>query len=277
MADVSDAKILNVSTDEYHVLPGFSATVAKELIARSPAHARARAGKVPSKTLDRGTIIHRLVLGKGEDYEVIQHSNWMTKDAKQKRDEARVRGLVPVLAHELEDYCMAAESIRVQFAERAIVLDGESELAITWTEPTEFGDVVCKGMLDHVWLNSGMILDLKITEDAAPSAVERTSENLGYAIQAAAYTRALTSLDPALAGRVGFAFAFCEPDDPHAVNLSEPDGVFQEIGLRRWLRAVRTWAECTKNNHWPSYGTTVNPITAPTWALAREGYTTDER
>ncbi|MGE0206123.1 MAG: PD-(D/E)XK nuclease-like domain-containing protein [Hyphomicrobiaceae bacterium] len=271
------ARILDVSPDEYHALPAFSSTVAKELIARSPLHARCMVGKAPSKLLDRGSVIHRLVLGKGADYEVIQHGDWRTNAAKAARDSARSRGLVPVLAHEFEDYNIAAEHIRIQLAERDIVLDGRSEFAITWTEQTEFGPVECKGMLDHCWPDIGVILDLKITENASPSSVERTSENLGYAIQAAAYSRALVALDPDLQGRVAFAFAFCEPDEPYALNLSEPDGIFQEIGERRWLRAVREWAKCTAENKWPSYGTTTNPLTAPAWALAREGYTADER
>lgn len=271
------ARILNVSPDEYHALPGFSSSVAKTLVSRSALHAKSEIGKKPTKGMDRGSIIHRLVLGKGKDYEVVQHANWMTKDAKAQRDAARARDLVPVLAHDFEDYCIAAEKIRVQLADRGIDLDGESELAIEWTEQTIHGPVLCKGMLDHCWPDRGLILDLKVTENAAPSAIERTAENLGYAIQWAAYTRALVALNPDLAGRVGFAFAFCEPDDPWAVNLSEPDGVFQQLGTQRWMRAVTAWAECSKKDHWPSYGTAINPITAPSWALAREGYTADER
>jgi hypothetical protein len=271
------ARILNISLDEYFEHPAFSASVAKTLISRSPLHAKVAASEKPSKILDRGTSIHRLVLGKGKDFAVIQHSDWRTKDAQAQRDAARAQGLIPVLAHEFEDYCNAAESIRVQLADRKLVLDGESELAIEWEEQTPHGPVLCKGMLDHVWLDTGIILDLKVTENAAPSSVERTSENLNYAIQHAAYTRALTALEPDLAGRVAFAFAFCEPEPPHAINLCEPDGIFRELGERRWVRAVHTWAECTKTNHWPGYGPAVNPLTSPSWALAREGYAPDER
>ena len=271
------ARILDISPDEYHALPGLSSTIAKTLLARSPAHAKAAVGKKPTKGMDRGTIIHRLLLGKGKDYQVVQHENWTTKDAKTKRDEARALGLVPVLAHDLEDYCTAAEAIRVQLADRDVILDGASELAIQWEEQTKHGVVQCRGMLDHCWLDAGLILDLKITEDAAPSAIERTAENFGYAIQAAAYTRALTALDPTLAGRVKFLFAFCEPDAPYAINMTTPDGVFREIGERRWQRAVDSWAECQARGVWPTYGTDVNPISSPSWALAREGYSTDER
>jgi len=270
------ARILNVSPDEYHALPGFSSTVAKELIARSPLHAKAMVGKKPTKAMDRGSIIHRLVLGKGADYEVLEFKDYKTKAAQEARDSARARGFVPVLTEDHDEYVLTSIAIRYQLREHGIELNGCSELAIEWTEETEHGSVTCKGMLDHCWLETGIILDLKITENAAPSAVERTSENLGYAIQCAAYSRALAALVPDLTGRVGFGFAFCEPDPPYAINLSEPDGIFQEIGQQRWLRAVRTWAECKRFDRWPAYGTGVNPITAPAWALAREGFSSSE-
>jgi hypothetical protein len=271
------AQLINCTPDEYHAIQAFSSSVAKTLIAKSPAHARAEWRKKVTPAMERGDIIHRLVLGKGKDYEVVNAKDWRTNKAKEDRDAIRAKGKVAVLVDDLEKHHIAAERIRVQLAERNIVLDGSSEQAITWTERTEFGDVPCKALLDHVWLDVGMILDLKVTEDASPNSVERTSENLGYAIQSTAYTRALVNLDPDLTGRVAFAFAFCEAEDPWAVNLSEPDGIFRELGERRWLRAVREWARCTKEDSWPSYGSAVNPITAPSWALAREGYTTDER
>ena len=271
------AELLDITPDEYHALDAFSSSIAKVLIARSPGHARAGYRKVPTKALERGDIIHRLLLGKGKDYHVVHAADWRTKNAQQQRDEARAQGLVPVLHDDFEGYNVAAESIRCQLADRGIILDGRSEQPIAWTEHTKFGDVLCRGMFDHVWPEQGVILDLKVTADASPSAVERTSENLGYAIQHAAYTRALTALDPDLAGRVAFAFVFCEAEEPYAVNVCEPDGVFRELGERRWLRAVNTWARCLRDNHWPTYGTAVNPISAPTWALAREGYSADER
>lgn len=264
------ARILEVSADEYHQRDEFSSSLAKTTLKQSPLHARAAIGKRPTKGMDRGSIIHRLVLGKGKDYEVIQHANFTTKDAKRDRDAARAKGLVPVIAHDFEDYNKAAESIRVQLADRGYVLDGDSELAITWDEETPHGIVACRCMLDHVWLKTGVILDLKITEDAAPGAIERNAENMGYPIQSTAYTRALAALDPSLAGRVKFLFAFCEPDEPHAINIVQPDGVFREIGERRWERAVNTWGECLKNNRFPAYGDTVNQLSSPPWALSRE-------
>jgi hypothetical protein len=267
---VSSARILDVSPEAYFDLPHFSASTAKVLIAKSPAHARAENKRKPTKALDAGNVIHRLVLGKGRDYQVIDADDWRTNAAKAKRDEARDLGLIPVLTADFDRYVVAADRITAQLADRDIVLDGASELAFEWTESTSLGPVACRGMMDHVWLERGVILDLKITADASPSGVERTAENFGYAIQSAAYTSGLSKLRPDLAGRIKFIFAFAESEEPFALNLREPDGVFRELGERRWRRAVTTWARCTANNEWPAYD--AGPISPPPWALAREEF-----
>lgn len=272
------AQLLNVTADEYHAIEAFSSSTAKVVLARSPGHARIGMKKKPTKAMEGGDIVHRLLLGKGKEFEPIQHGDYKTKAAQEKRDAARKAGLVPVLAHELEEYAVAAEAIRVQLADRGIILDGLSEQAITWVEKTKHGDVLCKGMLDHVWPDIGIVLDVKTTHDVSQAVIEKTAENFNYAIQSAAYTRALVALDPDLAGRVAFSFIFAETAEPYAVNVTEPDGPFQELGLRRWLRAVNIWAECQATGKWPTvYGANVNPLSPPSWALAREGFTADER
>ena len=148
---------------------------------------------------------------------------------------------------------------------------------MTWQEETEHGPVDCRGMIDHLWPDSGTQLDLKITEDASPGALERTAENFGYGIQEAAYRRGYEKVRPDLAGRVRMVFAFVEVGDVFAMNIVHSDGVFRELGERRWMRAVNTWGDCIKRNHWPAYQTGFGQLTAPTWALSREGYSFDER
>lgn len=266
------ARLLDITPDEYHQLDHLSSSLAKTVIAQSPLHAKAAIGKKPTKLMDRGSIIHRLVLGKGADYVVVTAKDWKTKSAQEQRDAARAKNLVPVLHDDLEDFNTAAEKIRIGLADRGIMLDGVSEQAVEWDEPSPFGPVRCRAMFDHVWLDTGRILDLKVTEDASPGRIEKSAENMRYGVQSAAYTRAMTALRPELAGRVKFLFAFCEPDEPHAMNLTEPDGMFRELGEQRWLRAVRTWGECIKNDTWPAYGNAINHLTAPGWALAQEGF-----
>lgn len=271
-----NARILRIDPEKYHQLPGLSSTIAKVLVERSPLHAWSAhpllggKGKKPTKEMDFGKVVHRIVLGKGAAFEPLDFDDFKTKAARTARDESRAKGKVPVLVCDLERAVEAAAKIINNLRDRGIELDGESELAITWTEQTEHGPVDCRCMFDHVWIGHGRILDLKITGNAAPTFVERNAENMGYAIQEAAYRRALTVLEPGLAGRIDFLFAFCENDEPYALNLSRGDGLFRELGEKRWLRAVNEWARCVKENRWPGYGSGVNPLSPPMWAFKRE-------
>lgn len=271
-----NAEILDITPDEYHALPHFSSSMAKTLISRSPRHAREIRGKPPTKEMDFGTVGHRLVLGKGKDYAVLPFDDWRTKAAKESREAARAEGLVPIKHDDFTRAEQLAGTVRTELLARGLELDGESEIAITWEEQTEHGVVLCKAMLDHAWLDAGRILDLKFTENAAPFAIERNAESLGYAIQRAAYVRAITQLRPSLAGKVDFLFAFCETESPFAVNLTRPDGMFREIGDKRWARALATWARCLAENDWPAYGAGVNQLSAPPWALRNEEFAADD-
>ena len=275
------ANLLSIDPDDYHSLHGLSASTAKTIVAQSPLHAwhqhgaYGAAGKKPTKLMDRGNVIHSLVLGKGKAFRVIDHDSWRTNASKDARDEARAAKLIPILREDYDDAEMATVEIMKELSDRGVVLDGVSEQAIAWTEDSESGPVACRGMMDHLRMDAGQIVDLKIVSSADPTSVERSAESFGYAIQAAAYQRALVQMRPELAGRTRFLFLFCEATPPYAMNVCEPDGVFAEIGERRWLRAVEIWGRCIKRNEWPGYGKTVNRLSAPPWALAREGYSQD--
>jgi len=273
------AALLDVSPDAYHERPAFSSSLAKVVLSRSPLHAKQGYRKVPTKQMDRGSAAHTFLLGKGKRIACLPYKDWRTDAAKASREKTRAEDMVPLLHSDYTEAEELAKKIRERLKEEhqkdprvPAELDGVSEQAMEWHEETASGPVLCKGMMDHVWLDRGLILDLKIVEDASPSAIERSAENLGYAIQSTAYTRGLSQARPALAGRVKFLFLFVEWDEPYAMNLVEPDGVFREIGERRWLRAVETWGRCLATDTWPAYGSGINRISPPPWALSREDY-----
>ncbi len=304
------ARILDVTPHDYHRLPQFSATLAKVLINQCPSKARdAYERKLEAieaedesedglsddqqKRRDNGTIQHALVLGKGEERIKIiptamlaKNGSYGTADSKAARDAARAAGLVPVKEPEMEIHERVASAIKARISDAGHTLDGTSELAIAWTERTSHGDVECRAMLDHVVMwgaipgnlegagaPGAIIYDLKIVGDAHPDRCERTAENLGYAIQAAAYTRALTALYPVLGGRIEFRFLFVESRRPYLLWDPTLDGITSEIGERRWLRAVNAWASGLATGRWTDYRTPDRTtLRTPIWALRAEGY-----
>lgn len=314
MTALPPARILDVTPDEYHRLPGFSASLAKINIARSTAHAKDaydrkleqialdddsedEVDEQKQKQLDRGNILHALVLGIGKRIEVIPSSilakngSYGTVESKARRDAARAAGRVPVKEPDMETHERVASAVKARIAAAGHVLNGRSELAIEWWESTPDGPVQCRCMMDHavtwgldpcppdVMIPIGAtIFDLKMVADAHPERCMRTAEGFGYAIQAAAYTRALNALLPRLQGRIHFQFLFCEGKRPYA--LWDPErlsGAFRELGERRWLRSVREWASLQATGQAPSYREMGHDeITAPMWTLRNEGFQPEE-
>lgn len=309
------ARIIDCTPDEYHRLPGFSASLAKLVIARSAAHAKDaydrkleqialddeseedEVDEKKQKQLDRGNILHALVLGIGKRIEVIpsailaKNGSYGTAESKARRDAARVAGRVPVKEPDMPIHERTASAVRARLLDADHVLDGRSEMAIGWEEPTPHGQVLCRAMLDHVvtWgldaisspgagAPGAIIYELKMVADAHPERCMRTAENLGYAIAACAYERALTALYPQLGGRIHFQFLFCEGSRPYAIwDPPRLSGAFREIGERRWLRAVRDWAALLDTGRASSYREMGHDeITAPMWTLRNEGFQPEE-
>jgi hypothetical protein len=314
VSDLPPARLLEVTPSEYHRLPGFSASLAKILIGRSAAHAvdaHARRieqiaaedesdGEEDDKVkeqkqtqLDRGNILHALVLGKGgERIEIIptdllsgKNLSYSSAAAKDARDAARKAGKIPVKEPKMAGYLATAGAIKERISSAGHVLDGQSEFAVEWHEATPHRPVRCKGMMDHVDLEvfgglypGAVIYDLKIVADAHPERCMRNAEGFGYALQAAAYTRALGALFPKLRGRIDFRLLFVEPYRPYAMwDPERMSGAFRELGERRWLRAVHTWAEIQATGKTQTYREMGHDeITAPMWTLRNEGFTPED-
>jgi hypothetical protein len=312
LTDLPPARILDVSPEEYHKLPGFSASLAKIAIARSVLHAKDAYDRKreqialedesddevsddKQKRLDYGSILHALVLGIGKRIEVIpstllsKSGSYGTAAAKEARDAARASGRIPVKEPDMEKHERVGDAIRSRLATAGHILDGRSEFAIEWHEATPHGPVQCRAMLDHfiAWgLDprdetgpvGAIIDDLKMVCDAHPERCQRTAENLHYAIQAAAYQRALAALYPRLGGRIKFQFLFCETSRPYALwDPPRMSGAFHEIGERRWIRARNAWADVLATGKAPSYREMGHDeITAPMYTLRNEGFTPEE-
>lgn len=316
--ELPPARILECSPEEYHSLPGLSASLARTVIARSAMHAKDAYDRkierladdddsdgeddMPAEKrdrLDRGNILHALVLGIGKRVDEIptdmlaKNGAVSTAAAKAFVEESRRAGRIPVKPAKLEIHRQIANSMKARIAASGHILDGRSELAIEWWERTPHGPVQCRGMMDHVvmWGQDGdpipeefgsspgaIIYDLKTVPDAHPEKCQRTAENLGYAIAACAYQRAIAALYPRLAGRTRFQFLFCETARPYAIwDPPHVSGAFAEIGERRWIRARNEWAELLATGRALSYRERGHlEITAPTWTLKQEGYAPEE-
>lgn len=283
-----EPKLLDIPPEQYHAddvglgQPTLSSSIATTLLTRSPLHAWAehpRLGAIPRKPTDemeQGTLIHAMLLGKGAELDVLKHDNYRTKDAQTARDEAREAGRVPVLEREYDELTEIVGHLHARLSDAGVILRGTPEATIVWGEKTARHPepVPCRRMIDMLDLDNGVVLELKTISSADERTCNRTAVALGYDISMAATLSAVGQLEPGLAGRLVYKHVFIEkaPSNekprfkpPYPVVVRDFDGAFEELGMRRWERAVALWEDCLTKDDWPCYPAT--PLTAPVWAL----------
>jgi hypothetical protein len=253
---------------EYHASAGFSSTLARALIARTPAHAKAIAdghGR-ESDAMSMGTAVHQLLL-RDDRVDVIPFDEWRTNEAKALVKESREAGRVPMKPKQWEQ----AQDIAARVREQIVALnldpvpftDGTAEHVIRWHE----NGVECRAMLD--WLRDDLetIDDLKTTSDASPRGFRRKVWNLRYDIQAAFYLRAVAAWlgDMSHPIKPRFRWVAVETEYPYLVTVHEPDKHALDNADARVDQAIEQWKWCLENNFWPGYAADVNEVGPVPW------------
>lgn len=279
------ARIIECSEDDYHAdpceVPSLNQSIANVLLDQSPLHAwtahpklggvaneGAEDGEEDTDATRGGKIVHKLLLGRGCDIEVINVDAYRSTAAKAARDAAIAAGRVPIKVKAYDELVAAAETIKGNLALEGIDLedpDGQSEVAIEWQEQGEHGLVTCRCRMDRVHLNRGVIWDLKKIVSADGKTCGRHVASYGYATQHESNTRALAALRPEFAGRVDMLFIFVEVTAPYAVRITRPSGEMREIGRQRWEKALLLWEQCLRTGKWPGYGGGIAPLEVPHW------------
>jgi len=269
------------SHEEYHAddfaeVPTLSASIAKIIANRSARHAYEKHPQLgggeneTTEAMSLGTIVHSLLLGAGPEIVKVDANDWRAKAAQEERKAIREAGQIPVLLKQYQEAEQIVKLARPQLAEQGIVLDGESEIVALWNEDSECGEVLCRGLLDHLRVSQGQIVDLKTSSDANPRQLGRKFVDFGYEVQAAAYTSAIEHIFPDLAGRVTFTFVFIETEAPYIVQRARASGTMRALGESKWRRAVEIWARALATGVWPAYSDAEVEIEAPSWALYQE-------
>jgi hypothetical protein len=268
---------------DYHadpcVRPSLSNSIALILNTDSPAHAwlaHPRGGGVHragTAAMDLGSVIDSMLLGGDTEIVTVDAADWKTKAAKAARLEAQLAGKVAVLQAVHERAARAADIIRAKLISLGILLDGENQVTIVWSEEARNGQrFQCRGRLDHLSKDGLTVFDLKVTAKANPigPSLGRHCVDFGYDIQGHAYLRGIEKLDPARAGRMEFVNIFVEAKPPYAIAITEPDGMMRELGARRWDHAVNKWGVGLATGYWHGYSEPGAPrfrLSPPPWTL----------
>jgi hypothetical protein len=240
--------------------PSLTQSLVKIMIERSPKHAWIAHPRLNDDWLpdddpkfDVGNAAHRIVLGRGKDFEVLEFDDWRTKAAKDARSTAARAGKIGILDGQYAqacDMCGAASFQLEHHEDRDAFTNGSAEVMICWQED----GIWFRSLVD--WLHD----DLRTVDDykssgmsMAPHVIGLRAEAGGWDIQCAFIERGLAVIDPDGAGRRKFRFIGQETEKPHALTVMHMDQHWRTMGQKKVQRGVDLWRRCMETGKWPSY------------------------
>lgn len=277
-AVITEPGVYDIPEDVYHAdpVPGGSLSVsgAKKLLPPSCPALFAYEREQPRKAaraLDLGTAAHKLVLGAGWPFVVIDADDYRTRKAQQARDEAHAAGATPVINPEYEQIQAMAKAIREHPLASALLCRGdvEAEQSMFWCD-LDFG-VWRRARLDakrHAASGRLIVADYKTAVSAEPGKFAKAAYDLRYHMQADQYLTAVA----ACLGEVDAEFLFVaqEKTPPYLVGVYGLDDDMLSAGRAANERALRIYADCATSGRWPGYGDDITYLSLPAWARYRE-------
>jgi PDDEXK-like domain of unknown function (DUF3799) len=274
----------NISAADYHAdccpEPSLSQSLAKILIARSPLHAWYAHPRLnpdwqpyePTK-FDLGNAAHKLMLGRGKDFEVLDFENWLTKAAKEAREAAHKAGKVAILREQFTraQRMVVAGHEQLELmpppADTLFGRKGNGEICIAWNE----GNTWFRQLIDWMSSDGTIVGDYKTTDmPVAPHEISRKMQSDNWPIQAAMAERGLGVIDPEAVDKPGlsrrFFFVAQEVTAPYQLTVCELGEGHLERGRQQLEHAIGIWRACMKRNVWPGYPRQIIVPDVPGWA-----------
>lgn len=265
-------RILEISEEDYEAdkffddFPTLRSSIAWKLIEKgsTPMHAWHSSPRLNpnykedhSRKFDLGKAAHAMLLGKGAEFHLIDADSFMTKAAKQERDEAYTAKKIPLLRKDFEQAANMAEAARVQLVrlvdhgtlERMPFGEGETERVLIWQDR----GVWCRCRIDYLPHDGESLNEYKTTAASAhPDLFQyRQIRQLGYDVQLAFYRRGVEACGIATSPTMGI-FAQ-ETAEPYLLSYMRLDDELVMRANERIERALKTWKTCLETNTWPGY------------------------
>lgn len=240
--------------------PSLTQSLCKILIEQSPRHAWTAHPRLNPQfeydddtKFDIGNVVHRMILGRGKEIEVLHFSDWRTKASQEAREKAADEGKVAVLRHQYEQAADMADAARKQLErheDRDAFTKGAGEVMLVWQED----GIWCRSLVD--WLHDDMrtIDDYKSTKmSVAPHVLGLRAQAAGWEVQAAFIERGLNALDVGNRGRRRYRFIAQETDKPHALSVMHMDEHWLTMGRKKVQTAIALWHRAMRLDRWPAY------------------------
>lgn len=232
------------------------------------------------RVFDFGTVAHKLVLGEGDQFLVLDPaihglkgdgtpaaSPTATAAWKSAAANARAEGMTPI---HVDDYRKAMEMAQVVHQHPTagpLLAKGEAEEWLYWTDD-ETGQPL-RQRLDWKTRSDDRltIVEYKTAADANPETFGRKAFDLGYFLAFAFAVMGARTLG--LDEFPAYVFVAQEKEPPYLVSVCEPDAAAFQLAYRQMQQAITTYQWCTEHDEWPGYPAGINTISPPAWAFTK--------
>jgi len=248
---------------QYRQSEGLSNSMLKHFL-RTPSHYKSALAnpQETTKAMTIGTAFHQMVLTPELNLvAVMPDVDLRTNAGKKVRDDFVLlsEGKTVIKEDEYQMLSGMTESVRSN-AKALQIIEActykEVSLFATLYAPQE--NVKCKGRLDMLDVNNGIIADLKSCEDASPLGVWKAIRNFGYDMQNVHYAK----LYEACFGEMPkqFVFIFVEKEPPYAVGIYVIGRLTIERTTAQWQKALNDFSVCQATNVWGAYSNDIVEI-----------------
>jgi len=243
---------------DYHELKALSASAAWLLAEDCPAKFLWRSPWNPlweaedKPDFDLGTAAHLAVLEPDQfdaRTELIEAADYRGGKAREKRDQARAEGKVPLLLWQHDIVRAIAGSIKAHPIAGQAFTDGQPEVTLTWRDGLT--GVPCKARVDWLPNHGNWLIDLKSAASANPRVWRDQAYRLGYHARAAWYIDGAAAVFGHRPDE--YWFVVVEKEPPYLVSVIAFDEMALDWGRRVNRRACQLFARCTAAADWPGY------------------------
>ena len=230
--------------------------------------------QAPKREFDLGHAAHKLVLGEGPEFKVIDFPDYKKVAAQKLRDEAYEAGLVPLLTKEHKQVQAMAEAVSQHPVAGPLFTPdgGVAEQSIYWTDARTGARCRCRpDWMPHRHDDGRLIVvDYKTAKAVDDAALQRAVYEHGYHAQAAFYLAGVKALGLHGDQEPAFVFVFQSKTAPYLVHLVELDFPALTLGAARNERALRIYAECERTGVWPAFNDRITYLPLPPWAEKKD-------
>ncbi len=236
----------------------------------------------PKRVWDFGTVAHKLVLGEGDQFLVldpaihglkkdggIADNPRATADWKAAEARARAEGLTPIHVDDYHKAVAMAQKVHQHETAGPLLAKGDAEQWLLWTD--EGSGQKLRMRLDWIHRDDNgrvTIVEYKTAAEAHPDTFERQAYKLGYFL---AFAFAVTGVKAlGLSTTPDYVFIAQEKEPPYDLTVCEPDDVALQAACQQMKQVIEIYQRCTEANVWPGYPVGRHPITFPLWAIDDE-------